>query len=127
MGFSVRVWNTATGDIERVIKGHTGWVWSVAFSDDGTRLGSGADDRTVRIWNVMTGKTTRILEGFQFWKATTGKARWVLRGHLDIVLSVAFSGDGTHLVSSSVDRTIRIWNPNTPSFAHHGMYQDQLG
>ncbi|MFI7536684.1 WD40 repeat domain-containing protein [Streptosporangium sp. NPDC049376] len=33
------------------LTGHTGWVNSVAFSPDGTRLASG-DDGTVRIWDV---------------------------------------------------------------------------
>ena len=36
-----------------------------------------------------------------------------LMGHTDIVYSVAFSPDGTRIVSGSGDNTLRIWNADT--------------
>ena len=33
-----------------------------------------------------------------------------LRGHTDIVYSIAFNSDGKLLVSGSFDKTIRIWD-----------------
>jgi WD40 repeat protein len=33
-----------------VVRGHTGTVWRVAFSADGSLLASGSGDYTVRIW-----------------------------------------------------------------------------
>ena len=36
-----------------------------------------------------------------------------LRGHTDLVTSLAFLPDGSQLVSSSNDRTIRLWNTTT--------------
>ena len=68
-------------------------VLSVAFSPDGTRLASGADDNTVRLWDVATGKETARLEG-----------------HGDWVRSVAFSPDGTRLASGADDNTVRLWD-----------------
>ena len=32
----VQIWNTMTGEVEAELKGHTGWVTSVAFSKDGS-------------------------------------------------------------------------------------------
>ena len=32
---TVRIWNATTGEVEAELKGHTDWVMSVAFSQDG--------------------------------------------------------------------------------------------
>ena len=49
-----------TGEVEAVLNGHTGWVTSVAFSQDGSQVVSGSGDKTVRIWNVTTGHSQLI-------------------------------------------------------------------
>jgi WD40 repeat protein len=36
-----------------------------------------------------------------------------LNGHTDIVTSVAFSSDGTHIVSGSNDKSVRVWDAST--------------
>ena len=36
-----------------------------------------------------------------------------LQGHTSAVTSVAYSPDGSHIVSGSRDKTIRVWNPTT--------------
>ena len=36
-----------------------------------------------------------------------------LRGHDDVVFSVAFSPDGSKIISGSKDNTIRVWDPTT--------------
>src|SRR5207302_1355704 len=59
------------------LKGHTSFVFAVAFSPDGKTLASGSDDKTIILWNVATGME----------QAT-------LKGHTDKVRSVSFSPDG---------------------------------
>jgi WD40 repeat protein len=68
-------------------------VRSVAFSQDGSRVVSGSDDKMVRIWNV-----------------TTGGVEAELKGHTDRVTYVAFSQDGSRVFSGTEDNRVRIWN-----------------
>ena len=39
----------------RTLTGHTGYVFSVAFSRDGNRVVSGSQDHHVKIWDTETG------------------------------------------------------------------------
>ena len=43
--------------------GHSGYVLSVCFSRDGTRIVSGSGDNTVRIWNAVTGACEVTMKG----------------------------------------------------------------
>ena len=44
------------------------------------------------------------------WDASTGGELKTLNGHTDSVRSVAFSRDGTRIVSGSEDRSVRVWD-----------------
>ena len=89
---TVRLWDVETGKELRRFIGHSGQVFSVAFSPDGKRALSGSNDDTVRLWDVETGKELRSFEG-----------------HSETVWGVALSLDGTHALSGSMDKTMRLW------------------
>ncbi len=105
---TVRLWdvsttlNTGVSDpsapkpLGEPLTGHTGWVWSVAFSPDGATLASGSADGTVRLWDASDPSAPKAL----------GEP---LTGHTSWVWSVAFSPDGATLASGSYDGTIILW------------------
>ena len=37
------------------LEGHSGIVWSAAFSPDGQRVVTASGDKTARVWNAATG------------------------------------------------------------------------
>ncbi|MEQ1906207.1 MAG: WD40 repeat domain-containing protein, partial [Pirellulaceae bacterium] len=90
---TLKLWDAATGQGLRTLRGHTGWVSSVAFSLDGNRIVSGSSDTTLKLWDAATGQELRTLQG-----------------HTSGVISVAFSADGARIVSGSSDNPLKLWD-----------------
>jgi WD40 repeat protein/serine/threonine protein kinase len=99
---TIKVWSAISGEETRTLTGHTGYISSVAFSPTGTQIVSGSGDNTIKVWNAISGEETRTLKGHQ-----GGASPY---DHAGGVSSVAFSPDGTQIVSGSWDRTIKVWN-----------------
>lgn len=129
---TVRIWNLETGEVVRVLTGHSRCVRALQFDD--AKLVTGSMDHTLKIWSLQTGQCIRTLEGHtdgivslhfdskilasgsvdttvKVWNFETGEC-CTLRGHTDWVNSVRIYQQSM-LVSGSDDTTIRLWDLNT--------------
>ena len=120
--------------LRHVLRGHTGRINRIAWSQDGSYLASPSADKTIRIWDVRTGAYVRTLRGhtaeiitvawspdgqriasasldksIRQWDVKSGNHLQTLQGHTDWVRGIAWSPDGQRLASSSDDKTIRLW------------------
>ena len=76
---SLKLWDAVTGQPVATLAGHTGAVYDVAFSADGTRLATAGADGTIRLWDPESGAHLLTLDG-----------------HIGAIVSVAFNPAGTH-------------------------------
>jgi WD40 repeat protein len=91
---SVKVWDTATGNLLHELTGHAGAVRSAVFHPRGPWVFTGGDDGSIRLWD-----------------ATQGRELGKLEGHSGPVISLALAADGSLLVSGGMDKTARFWSP----------------
>jgi F-box/WD-40 domain protein MET30 len=59
---TIRVWNFSAGEC-CTLTGHTEWVNSVRFCQEGAMLVSAGDDSTIRLWDVQKRTCVRVLNG----------------------------------------------------------------
>ena len=136
---TLKVWDAATGQEVRTMRGHAGRIRSVALSADGKRMVSGSDDRTLEGWDTASAQEIYTLTGhtkvvssvalsvdgkrivsasedntLKIWDAATGKEWHTLTGHVGAVTSVAWSSDGRRILSGSDDGTVKIWDASPP-------------
>ena len=103
------VWDAVSDKRTPAFMGHHGPVFSVAFSPDGKQVVSAGYDRRVLAWNpddVKPFDYKNLAEG-----SVVPPANFrAFDGHADPVRSVGFSPDGSLLISSSQDNTVRVWD-----------------
>jgi WD40 repeat protein/uncharacterized caspase-like protein len=61
---TVKLWDVASGRELRTLKGHSDWISSITFGQNGKYLISGSADTTIRIWDVSSGKELASLIAF---------------------------------------------------------------
>ena len=106
-GGGVRLWSPESGttQVERWFdQGYEGQTTAIAYAPDGRTVASVGD---VAVTNAPVDRNNAIL----LWDIETVSQKFALGGHTATVNALAFSPDGTLLVSASDDNSVRLWNP----------------
>ena len=127
---SVRLWNTTTGEAVQSFEGHTASVVGIAITPNNAQVITASADKTVRVWTAADGKIARTItapaaishvavsqDGARIavaqpdrsvlvYGVADGALAHTLMGHDEAVSVLAFSSDGTRLISADARRAI---------------------
>jgi serine/threonine protein kinase len=117
-----------------MLSGHRGGTTAVGFTSDGDVVVTAGSDGRLKIWNAATGAELRTIEPSEgeirtmavlgrriatghgagrvaLWEVDTGR-RLASFGRGDSgITAVGFARDGRHLIVSSADSTLALWDP----------------
>ena len=136
---AVRVWQVATGrELPRLV-GHKAMVSTVAFNKTSRLLAAGSISGEVRVWDVIAGRESFTLpqskaginsiafssdgktlataggEGQVLLFDVDTKQSRSLRGPTAEITSIAYSADGKYLAAGSIDKTVTLWELQSPA------------
>jgi WD40 repeat protein/transcriptional regulator with XRE-family HTH domain len=142
---SIRLWSNdlphdrhpkpdSTNSSVKLLRGHTDFVWDIAFSSDGRFLVSGSRDGTLRLWDMQDEQSIHVFEGHKhdvyglaidannqllvsagkdqtvrLWDLQSGRTLKTLRGHTGGIHSLSLSSDDQILASSGQNEMIQLW------------------
>lgn len=122
-----RMWDLRTGRSIMTLDGHVRGIYGLDISPNGVHVATGSADGTIKVWDLRQHKCvftipahTSIISDVKFYSSneipatattTTNETNYNNRtDHNDDEIK---SSTGMYLVSSSYDRTIKIWNADT--------------
>ncbi|HEY6287081.1 MAG TPA: serine/threonine-protein kinase [Ktedonobacteraceae bacterium] len=98
----VHVWDATSGKPVYTYRGHKDEIATVAWSPNGKRIASAGGNGT---YPSPKGSDTTV----HVWDALTGANAMPYSGHSEIVWSVAWSPEGSRIVSASREKTVQVW------------------
>lgn len=130
---TIKIWNLETKREEATLQSHTHQIWALDVSPDGRFVASGSSDRSAKVWDITAlteiasfpdhprtvisvrfspdGRylVTGTYKMITLWDLKTGLKLKSFQAHENWVDDLAFSPDGKLLVSTSRDKTIKVW------------------
>mmetsp|Transcript_25825 Transcript_25825/g.103165 ORF Transcript_25825/g.103165 Transcript_25825/m.103165 type:complete len:397 (+) Transcript_25825:62-1252(+) len=114
---TARVWNVADGAVLAVLTAHSDLVAGCAWAPDGARLATCSFDATACLWDVAPrgrpsgGPPLLTRRREEATPSSVVTLRVVLeKRHEHTLTGCAFSTDSKRLLTSSYDRTVRVWD-----------------
>lgn len=113
----IHIIDVASGAVERKLKQHVEFVYTLVFNPDNGHLLSAGKDKSIREWDIETGMFIKDHAGIfvsqiartmgaQSFKATT-------RSHKMTILSIA-AVKGGRMATSSQDKYVKLWKNGEP-------------
>ncbi len=128
------IWDFNSASLIKTVYKHHGSLDCVSWSPDGKKIAIGSTDEDfnayVKIWDASTYTMVDSVPGHTFiswspdsksiatiidnviltWDVSSGKEIKSFNGHLSNVYSIDWSSDGRRIVSTSYDKTVKIWD-----------------
>ncbi len=129
---------TRAKQLVKNLKGHSGRLYGIRFSQDGEHVVTASADQTAKIWEIPSGRLITTLRGHtahvfaadfspnsrrvvtasgdgtaRIWQAGSGNQLQELRGHTQPVLAAVFSPSGDQVATGGDDGTVRIWQASS--------------
>jgi WD40 repeat protein len=109
-GWTVRVWDMATGNQRAAWTHPPGSVTAIVAAPDGSWLATGGNDGTVRIWDVATGHQRATLKRPATLRLPALRESTAFKRPSPMVDAMAVAPDGSWLVTGGPDKMVRIWD-----------------
>jgi WD40 repeat protein/DNA-binding SARP family transcriptional activator len=96
---TARVWDAETGTVRYTLLGHSGFILSVAWSPDSSRLVTGSSDGTAKVWEIGPDGVPRERWSLSAQETKSG------------IVGVAFSPDGTRVMAGDASSSaVQVWD-----------------